>query len=236
MERLTALKALVLANCGSRREMVSAIKDGRVLINNTVVTSFKQELAHPTDILLLDRKKVVFPIGSPLYFMLNKPVGVLCATKDARGRHTIMDFLPSNLRTSGLHPVGRLDIDSCGLLIITNDGNLTYQLTHPRFEKEKEYLISLSRSLTTNDLKQLEHGLLLSDGLTAPSKVRRGQTDSDCYITLHEGRKRQIRRMFATLGYSVISLMRIREGQLHLGDLPAGKYRPLSKHEITLLH
>jgi 23S rRNA pseudouridine2605 synthase len=148
-----------------------------------------------------------------------------------------MDLLPPHLRHTSLHTVGRLDMDSCGMVIITNDGNLTYHVTHPSFEKEKEYAATLDRRLSYSDQKQLEHGLTLSDGPTHPATIRLNQKQpAVCYVTLHEGRKRQLRRMFVTMGYRVMELKRIREGQLLLGNLLQGQSRFLTAHEVAKLH
>jgi 23S rRNA pseudouridine2605 synthase len=159
---------------------------------------------------------------------------VLSTTLDERGRRTVIDLLPPKYKSLKLHPVGRLDMDSSGLLLLTDDGALTYRLTHPRFEKEKEYLITLDRKLGLEAKLKFEQGLELEDGLTSPTTVRESATDSCVYyVILHEGRKRQLRRMFASLGYRVIALERIRMGNLLLGDLPEGKMRVLSKSEVA---
>ncbi|MCL1885239.1 MAG: rRNA pseudouridine synthase [Dehalococcoidia bacterium] len=235
MEKLSLLKALVMAGCGSRREMAAAVKTGRVCVNGTVVSAFTQAIA-PGDSLAIDGKPLKIPSQKFIYILLNKPTGILCATEDKRGRQTIIELLPSHLRLAGLHAVGRLDLDSCGLLIITNDGALTYHLTHPRFEQEKEYSLTLNRPLSRTDREQMERGLTLSDGPTSPVAVRLHHAlPNVCYVTLHEGRKRQLRRMFGSLGYRVMQLRRIREGHLLLGDLPLGHSRLLTALEVSQL-
>ena len=236
MEKLSVIKALVLASCGSRREMTTAIKTGRVAVNGTTVCSFTQPLDIASDSLTLDGKIVKAPAQQFLYIMLNKPVGVLCSTKDMRGRRMVMDLLPHHLRHPSLHPVGRLDMDSCGLIIITNDGNLTYRLTHPRFEQEKEYAVTLNRPLARMDQEQLAYGMILSDGPTYPVAIHTNNTQPTiCYVTLHEGRKRQLRRMFVTMGYRIMELKRIREGHLLLGNLSPGHSRLLTAQEVAEL-
>jgi 23S rRNA pseudouridine2605 synthase len=226
----------VLAGYGSRRAMAEAIKQGRVALNGEVVTSFKQELDSTTGVLTLDGKPVKIRREEPVYLMLNKPVGVLSTTRDERGRRTVMDLLPPQYKGRSLHPVGRLDIDSSGLLLLTDDGALTYRLTHPRFEKEKEYVINLDQELSQEDKTRFEQGLELEDGPTWPTIVNKSPVESKTYyVTLHEGRKRQLRRMFASLGYRVISLKRIRMGNLRLGELPEGQSKILSKEELSLL-
>lgn len=215
--------------------MASAIKAGRVALNGTIVDGYTQPMDTACDNLTLDGNAVSAPMqGEYLYIMLNKPVGVLCATQDARGRRTVMDLLPPHLRRFSLHLVGRLDMDSCGLIIITNDGDLTYSVTHPRFEKEKEYAVTLNTPITPAHKAKIEQGLLLSDGPTSTAVVRIDpKQPSICYVTLHEGRKRQIRRMFATMGYRVVELRRTREGLLLLDGLPEGQSRLLTEQEVA---
>jgi 23S rRNA pseudouridine2605 synthase len=232
MAEKTALKALVLAGCGSRRAMADAIKQGRVTCDGTPVESFTQEMCASAD-LRLDGKPVRVGQQGFLYLMLNKPVGVLSTTIDERGRRTVMDLLPTEYRSRALHPVGRLDLDSSGLLLLTDDGALTQALTHPSFEKEKEYLVTLDRELDEKDKASFERGVELTDGMTSPARVMAGDAARNYYVTLHEGRKRQIRRMFGVLGYRVMALKRVRVGSLALGDLPEGKLRALSPSEIA---
>lgn len=232
----TVLKTLVLAGCGSRRAMAEAIKHGRVALNGTLVESFKQDMDAAHDALTLDGNLINPACREFTYLMLNKPAGILSATRDERGRHTIFDLLPHRFRGIGLHPVGRLDLDSSGLLILTDDGALTHRLTHPSFEKEKEYLVVLSHPLEARDGLSLEKGVRLDDGPTSPAAVKKAPDESaSYYVTIHEGRKRQLRRMFASLGYRVLSLRRVRMGNLILGDLPEGQSRPLSSEEVSLL-
>jgi 23S rRNA pseudouridine2605 synthase len=232
MAALSILKTLVLAGCGSRRAMADAIRQGRVTCDGQVIESFTQEMCTAADLRLDGRPVRSSPPGY-IYLMLNKPVGVLSTTSDERGRRTIMNLLPTDLRGRALHPVGRLDLDSSGLIILTDDGALTQALTHPSFEKEKEYLVSLDRELDVSDKASSEKGVELTDGMTAPAKLKTGENTGHYYVTLHEGRKRQVRRMFAALGYRVLALKRVRMGNLMLGDLPEGKTRLLSPAEIA---
>jgi 23S rRNA pseudouridine2605 synthase len=236
MAEVTVLKALVLAGCGSRRAMAEAIKQGHVAVNGVPVASFKQELESPRDTLTLDGNSIKIRLEERVYLMLNKPVGVLSTTRDERGRRTVIDLLPPKYKNLNLHPVGRLDMDSSGLLLLTDDGALTYRLTHPRFEKEREYVINLDQELSKEDKARFERGLELEDGLTWPTTVREHPAEpSTYYVILHEGRKRQLRRMFACLGYRVTGLKRIRMGNLLLGDLPESKMRVLSQAEVAAL-
>jgi len=236
MNTLPVIKALVLFHCGSRREMADAIRAGRVSINGKTVNSFVQSFDADSDSLTLDGEPLRVSSCKLLYILLNKPLGVLCTTKDTHGRQTVMDLLPPHLRHYSLHTVGRLDMDSCGLIIITNDGNLTYHLTHPRFRQEKEYVITLDRHLSQTDKDQIESGIILSDGNTSPVVIRSNNAQPNTwFVTMHEGRKRQLRRMFTAMGYHILELKRIREGPLLLGDLPTGHTRLLTAKEVISL-
>ncbi|MFC1847613.1 pseudouridine synthase [Chloroflexota bacterium] len=231
------LKVLTGAGIGSRRRLSEAIKQGRVTVNDVVVEDFRYPVNRETDSILLDGHPVDFKSQPMVYLMLNKPRGVLSTTSDERGRKTVLSCLPQKYRRLRLYPVGRLDKDSTGLLLLTNDGDLTYRLTHPRFEQEKEYLAQLNADLKTVDIRKLEQGIELEEGRTSPTLVRRIGASSSftCSITIHEGRKRQLRRTFAALGYGVLALKRVREGNLSLGNLPEGTVRELSGQEVQAL-
>ncbi len=232
----TLLKALTAAGFGSRRTVAQAVKDGRVTLNGEVATSFSQPVDPAKDEILFDGKQVKPPAERLVYLMLNKPPGVLSTTRDERGRKTVLDLVPEKYNVPNLHPVGRLDLDSRGLILLTNDGDLTYRLTHPRFEKEKEYLVELDRALAPADKDKFEQGLELEEGLTYPTKVADVSARPPIYrITLHEGRKRQIRRMFQSLGYHVRDLKRTRMGSLRLGTLAEGEVGELGEGEVGIL-
>jgi 23S rRNA pseudouridine2605 synthase len=236
MAAVTVLKALVLAGCGSRRAMAEAIKQERVAVNGGLVTSFKQEISEARDALTLDGISVTIRLAQPIYLMINKPVGVLSTTHDDRGRRTVVDLLPSEYINLNLYPIGRLDLDSCGLLLLTDDGAMTHRLTHPSFEKEKEYIVTIDREMLRDDMAKFEHGIELEDGPTWPTTLRESATERyKYYAVLHEGRKRQLRRMFGVLGYRVTSLKRIRIDSLILGELPEGQMRVLMKEEVAAL-
>ena len=150
---------------------------------------------------------------------------------------TVIDILPEKYRSMGLHPVGRLDKDSTGLLLLTNDGDFTYRLTQPKFEKEKEYLLQIGGILKPHEISALEKGIELEDGVTHGAAVKsiKAAPPFNYSITLHEGRKRQVRRMFASLGHRVVALRRVREGSLTLGGLGEGHVRELSAAEVGRL-
>lgn len=215
--------------------MADAVRNGRVTVNGQVASDFRQPVDRRKDRVLLDG----VPVGSPekpLCLMLNKPAGILSTTADERGRRTVMDILPGKYRHLRLYPVGRLDLDTTGLLLLSNDGDLTNRLTHPRYEHEKEYLVRTEGKLTIAERQKLEHGIRLEDGMTSPAKIREVSSSPFNYsIVIHEGRKRQIRRMFARLGYRVSALKRVRVGNLVLGDLKEGQVRELTAREVSRL-
>jgi len=236
MESVPLLKYLVEAGMGARRPVVSAIKQGRVAVNGKVATGYTMPVFPGLDAIAFDGKPVKFKPSEMLVFVVNKPVDVLSTTRDERGRKTVVDMLPERYRSLGLYPAGRLDYDSTGLLILTNDGNLTYRLTHPRFEHEKEYLVTLSEKLSEEDKNKLEKGVLLEDGLTYPAVVKEARDAAYTYsITIHEGRHRQVKRMFLNVGHEVKALKRIRIGRLELGDLEEGQIKKLTQAEIGKL-
>ncbi|MDD5590383.1 MAG: pseudouridine synthase, partial [Dehalococcoidales bacterium] len=171
-----------------------------------------------------------------VYLMLNKPKGIVSSTSDDRGRKTVVDILPEKYRNIRIYPVGRLDKDSTGLILLTNDGNLTLRLTHPRFEQEKEYLVQIDGELKPEEIAELEKGIYLDDGKTHPAKVKISRyLPFDYSVAIHEGKKHQVRRMFAALGHNVLELKRIRLGILRLNRLPEGKARELSPAEVESL-
>jgi 23S rRNA pseudouridine2605 synthase len=236
MTATTLLKVLTEAGLGSRRKMTDAIKNGKVRVNGVVAENFRQPINTEGDRILFEGRPVNLKAEQVVYLMLNKPDGLLCTTSDDRGRHTILDILPEQYRHLRLYPVGRLDMDSTGLLIMTNDGALTYQLTHPKYEHEKEYLVQVDGTLQPRERQNLERGVRLEDGLTAPAVIKEVRAAPFNYsLIIHEGKKRQIRRMFAHLGYRVLALKRIRMGNLTLGSLREGQARPLTAREIKTL-
>jgi 23S rRNA pseudouridine2605 synthase len=232
------LKALTETGADSRRKIADAIKHGRVTVNGDIVEGFGYTVNPETDRVTVNGKPVDLRPRHRVYLMLNKPPGVITTADDKQNRKTVIDILPQKYRQLRLYPVGRLDKDSTGLLLVTNDGGLTYRLTHPRFEHEKEYLIQIEGQLKPEEKRRLERGLQLEDGMTYPVAVREVKDipPFNYSITMHEGRKRQVRRMIAKLGYRVLTLKRIRIGSLHLGNLKEGDVRELTDDErIALL-
>lgn len=214
--------------------MADAIREGRVRVNGVVAEAFGMEVDASRDTITVDGRPVRPTADEPVYLMLHKPDGILTTTSDDRGRKTVMDLLPAKYRGIGLHPVGRLDKDTTGLLILTNDGDLTQRLTHPKFEHPKEYLVTTVNPLSPQQQRQLERGIELTDGRSHPARIRAIRRTPPCRysVVIHEGRKRQVRQMFEAVGHQVQALHRVRIGKLHLGDLREGAFRILRREEI----
>jgi 23S rRNA pseudouridine2605 synthase len=186
--------------------------------------------------MTIDGKLISVKAEAVIYLMLNKPKGIISSTSDKSGFKTVIDILPEKYRRIRLYPVGRLDKDSTGLTVLTNDGELTLRLTHPRFEQEKEYVVRIGQNLKPEDRMKLEKGMRLDDSEISPAKVKALKHPPFGYsITIHEGKKRQVRRMFAALGYRVLELKRVRIGSLRLAGLPEGEIRELTPRQVQSL-
>ena len=217
---------------GSRRACESLITDGRVSVNGIPILHQGLCIDPDSDVVEVDGRRV-FP-ERKVTFMFNKPVGVLCTCRDTHDRQTFLDFFPGF--PERLYPVGRLDQDSEGLLIVTNDGELALRLTHPRHEVAKTYYVRINRVLAPEARHRMLEGID-SDGeqLRAVSVTAEPGIPGDYRIVLKEGKKRQIRRMASAVGAGVLTLRRIAIGSLTLGALPEGKARALSESEMKLL-
>jgi 23S rRNA pseudouridine2605 synthase len=234
METQSLLKVLTQAGIGSRRKMSEAIKSGRVTVNGDTVTGFNHPVDMKKDKVSIDGKPVTTQSQKLVYIMMNKPPDTVSTVSDELGRRTVLDLLPQEYRKYRLYPVGRLDKESTGLILLTNDGELANRLTHPRFENEKEYAVSINVPMKAAEIRRLEKGIMLEDGMTYPARITRLK-GGDYSITIHEGRKHQVRRMFEAMGFTVKSLKRIRMGTLQLGTLTAGKVRELRRDEVEAL-
>lgn len=226
MERVQ--KFISSAGAASRRQAEEFIKSGQVFINGR-----KAKLGDKVDPGIDVVKvygKIIKPAEAKIYIMLNKPHGVVVSKSDPRHRKTIFDLLPADIKTK-VWNVGRLDFDTEGLLVLTNDGELTQQLSHPKYEHDKEYEVETQEQPSDNQLERLREGVNIATGTTYPAQVK--TRDGKVRIIIHEGKKRQIRRMFAGVGLTVTNLKRIRIGKLKLPDnLPPGQHKEIKKEDI----
>ncbi len=222
-------KVLARIGVGSRRVCEELIVDGRVTVNGQVPV-LGRRVDPEVDRVELDG--VPLPVRPGLvHYLVNKPSGVVSTAEDTHGRPTVVSLVPGGVR---VFPVGRLDMDSEGLLILTNDGELTHRLTHPSFGVPKEYLVQVAGAPTPGEVRRLREGVELEDGPTAPARVA-VVAPNLLRIVIHEGRNRQIRRMCETVGHPVARLVRIRIGPLADPSLTPGSYRPLSFDEVRSL-
>jgi 23S rRNA pseudouridine2605 synthase len=229
-------KLLARAGVGSRRAAEEMIRQGRVSVNGVAVSDLGRRARVDRDIIVLDGKRLRIPRPGSTVVLLNKPRGCVSTRMDPEGRATVMQVLPK--KWAHLHPIGRLDFDTSGLLLLTDDGELTNLLTHPSHGVEKRYLVRVRGVVAIGTLDRLQKGVALEDGVTAPCRVRvRAQTPSNALleIVLREGRNRQIRRMMEAVGHPVSALRRVRVGPLDLGGLLPGSYRELLPGEVHLL-
>lgn len=237
MERLQKY----LASCGicSRRKAEEYIKEGKVKVNNKVINDlgFKVSL---NDIVMFE-DKIVKKETEKVYLLLNKPANVITSTKDEKRRNTVVDFIPEKYKNYRIYPVGRLDFNTSGLIILTNDGELTYKLTHPSNEIEKEYQVTLDKKFLQKDFFKLVKGIKVKDYFVKPKNLEIVETNknsntSTVKITIVEGKNHEVRDIFTTLGYKVKKLKRIRIAFLDLTNLPKGSIRNLKIHEIKKLY
>jgi 23S rRNA pseudouridine2605 synthase len=223
-------KYLAHSGVGSRRASEQIIRDGRVSVGGEVVVDPARDVdgSEPVTVDGLPAR----PADALEVYAVNKPAGVVSTASDPQGRPTIVSLVPSSVR---LYPVGRLDIDTTGLILLTNDGELAYRLTHPSFEVPKTYRARVANApVRDRAIRALRRGVVLDDGPTAPARVRRVKADT-LELTIHEGRKRQVKRMCESVGHPVLSLARVSFGPLELGDLRPGAHRRLGDTEIATL-
>ena len=225
-------KYLAHAGLASRRHSEAMVEKGEVMVDG-VIAKVGQVIETDTAIVTLAGKLV--QLDSVLvYYLLNKPRGVVSAVSDPDGRRTVISLVPQSHR---LYPVGRLDYDSEGLMLLTNDGDLAYRLTHPKFEIDKTYRVLVKGVMTEKSVGYLETGVTIEGKKTAPAAVKIVEAQPSntwIEITIHEGRNRQIRKMCEAVGYPVMRLIRTHLGPWELGDLELGKYRTLSPSELML--
>ena len=224
-------KYLAHAGVASRRAAERMIAEGRVQVGGEPATDPARDVGEQDDVRVDGRLLAREPRE---YFLLNKPVGVLSTASDPQGRPTVTELVDTNAR---LYPVGRLDAESSGLVLLTNDGELANRLLHPRYEVPRTYRVQVSGSPSKRALQELREGVELEDGRSSPARVRvsAGGRESVLDVTVHEGRNRIVRRMFDAVGYPVRALERVSFGPLELGRLRPGSSRKLRPHELEQL-
>lgn len=228
-EGIRLQKVLAVRGFGSRRVVENMIEDGRVSVNGELAQLGRRvDVDH--DVVEVDGVRVgVAP--DLTYYLLNKPTGVVTTAADTHDRSIVTELVPEEPR---VYPVGRLDLDTEGLLLLTNDGDMTHRLTHPSFGIEKEYLVEVDGEMSRGHLRRLREGVELDDGITAPAKAS-SVAANVIKLTIHEGRNRQVRRMCSALGFKVTRLVRIRIGALADRNLGPGEWRELTLDEVRTL-
>jgi pseudouridine synthase len=234
-KRIRINKYLSQCGLGARRKVEEYVISNRVTVNGEPVRSLATLVDVDSDIVKFDNKELRL-IDDLYYLMLNKPRGVITSVKDELNRQTVMDLIPAKYRSAGVVPVGRLDKDSEGLLLLTNDGETAYRLTHPGFQVKKEYIVKLDKSLEERDKLQIERGVVLYGNRTNQARIFIIDSGKNIIkISISEGKKRQIRLMFDRFSYKVLTRKRTTLGPLRLGKLPSGSFRLLKKDEIKKL-
>ena len=228
-----------IASCGiaSRRKAEEIILAKRVKVNGKTVEELSFNIDEDNDIVEIDGQRIGLNEES-VYIVLNKPEGYITTVKDQFDRPSVLDLV-SDIKER-VYPIGRLDYETSGLLILTNDGDLTYKLTHPKHEVDKTYMAIVKGIPTKEELKNFEEGLYIEDYKTAPAKIKIVKKDEEknyaiCQIKIHEGRNRQVRKMCRAINHPVMRLRRVAMGKITLKDTEVGKYRHLSKEEVEYL-
>ena len=228
-------KYLAMSGVASRRNAEKLILEGRVSVNGSIVTAMGVKVDETSDEVCVDGQVVRLETEKH-YIAYNKPVGEVTTVYDPEGRATVMDrFRDYPVR---LFPVGRLDYDSEGILLLSNDGEMMNRVLHPSYEIKKVYLVRVSNQITDTEILQLRKGVIIDGRMTSPAEVRlirREAFSSDLLITIHEGRNRQVRKMIDAVGHQVVHLKRVQFGPVILGDLPSGMWRKLTEDEIRKL-
>ena len=228
-------KYMALCGVASRRNSEKLIADGCVTVNGITVTEMGYQVDETQDTVAVNGE-TISPEEEKHYLAYNKPIGEVTTVTDPEGRATVMDkFRDYPVR---LFPVGRLDYDSEGLLLLTNDGEMMNRMLHPSREIEKEYLAKVSNQITDDEILRMKRGVIIDGRMTSPARVRlikRDAFSSTILVTIHEGRNRQVRKMVAEVGHQVVSLKRVGFGPIKLGDLPSGQWRRLTEEEVEKL-
>ncbi|MBQ8300911.1 MAG: rRNA pseudouridine synthase [Clostridia bacterium] len=231
-------KYIAMSGVASRRAAETMIQEGRVSVNGKKVTEQGVKVEVGADNVSVDGKPVKVK-NKNYYIMLNKPVGYVSTVKDQFERPTVVDLVKKDLEDARIFPVGRLDYDTEGLLLLTNDGDFTYKVTHPKFEKDKTYIATIKGGITISGINKIRRGVYIEENFkTSPAQAEILEAvDGHTYIqiTIHEGKNRQVRKMFEAVGCKVVGLKRIKIGTVELGNLPLGRWRHLTSHEVSYL-
>ncbi len=233
MSKIRLNRFLALSGAGSRRACDEIIRSGRVFVDAKLCDQPGLSVDPKINVVSLDGKKLR-PEKSRVY-VLNKPNGILSTVKDPHGGETVLDLARSQGVSQRVYPVGRLDKKSRGLILLSNDGDLSLRLLHPRYDVEKVYRVRINLPITKSQMWKFSGGVALSDGKTRPCSIRPLKARATYEVRLREGRKRQIRRMFEVMNRRVIDLERVAIGPLKLGRLPEGKLRELERSELRAL-
>lgn len=228
-------KILSTAGLSSRRQADRWISEGRVAVNGHVVRKMGSTAVWGSDSIKVDGKEISEPPGK-VYLLLNKPFGYICSLRDPEGRPLVTDLLGKV--SQRVYPVGRLDFDSLGLLLLTNDGEWAYRLTHPKYQIPRTYKVTMEGKITDQAMNRLRDGVSLHDGPSGSSRVTllsRNERQSLIRMTIAQGRNRQVRRMLEAVGHKVVHLVRISYGNIQLGNLKNGEYRFLKDDEIRTM-
>lgn len=231
-------KYIAMSGLASRRAAETMIEEGRISVNGRKVSEQGVKIEIGADSVSVDGKEIKLK-NKKYYIMLNKPAGYVSTVKDQFERPTVVDIIKQDLGDTRIFPVGRLDYETEGLLLLTNDGDFTYKVTHPKFHMDKTYIATVKGGMTVGGMNKLRSGVYLDDGFkTSPAQAEildAADGHTIIKITIHEGKNRQVRRMFEALGCTVTALQRIKIGNIELGNLPLGRWRHLTSHEVNYL-
>ena len=230
-------KYIALCGVASRRKAEELILAGKVKVNDNIVTELSYQVDEENDVVKVD-DKIIKEENKLVYILLNKPEGYITTVKDQFDRESVLDLV-TDIKER-VYPIGRLDYETSGLLLLTNDGDLTYKLTHPKHEVDKTYVARVKGKLTPDEIKMFKSGLKIEDYVTAPAKLKVIRYDEKTNVSLleikiHEGRNRQVRKMCRAINHPVLRLRRAAMGKIVLKDLEVGKYRHLTKEEVAYL-
>ena len=236
LEEVRLQKYLAQAGIASRRKAEELIKQGKIKVNHQIVTELGTKVNPKEDLVEYQGKRIT-ESEEKIYILLNKPIGYVTTVKDQFSRDSVLDLVKVKQR---IVPVGRLDMYTSGALLLSNDGDFVYQVTHPKHEIEKSYTVTIKGMILNEEIKQLEQGVKIEDYITKPAKVEilkidKEKKQSRLEITIHEGKNRQMRKMCETIGHKVLALHRSKIGGIGVKDLDLGKWRYLNKNEVDAI-